>query len=1427
MSSSPKTGEEVAASPRPTSPSSSPDTSSPSPTPHSSSGLSPAHLITAASVALGLLLLRSGFFNVVLVVATSVLLLLNPYVRTFLDLPPGKEDGQGGLFGLLDPAGYFTSFSFTKKSMDNESDDEEGDKESRQRRGRDYEDRQLAPLPAELKQSLDQLAPLVVRDFVNGWYTHHSFGYPVFPRAVRSTIDHMVASVYTRTITSRLHAVDVTTELLLTGSSVFLTCLRRKRNAKAAADAGDRMAAQALRRGGTGHWNSNEERIASLRSAMRAFFERHLPPHERESDLIFNLITEVLTKQLWNLILTLGEPDFLNRNLVAWKESQVAVASAAPPGRASMDTPSTGATGPSPPSRPLSRAPDMPLSPTALPDTGSEIPRPPSTIQGERSRPASTAPEKQSSTSQPPPLPQRSGTLNVPSPGPDRNMISTPPTRSDSPMMPSFVASQQPRAIPRMMSPMRPASPSAQTPIRQNTTPASGAPPRMQSPSAYNVPSPSAHRGSVAGYPQRTSSDLQDGFSAVVGGLGSAIKGIGKGADAIAGGIGDALISNQPDDEPPSRSPYRHSNPHSEAWQRGSAAVNDAASRPDVLQPSNNAVRRKQPPSEQSKGQNSSSTDEMASQPAWPSNLPHDFNGVAEGDNLPESLKASLRTASPSRISSPPSMMTSQPYRRSQDPIRSRPESPAVSRSQGASGEVAAAATQPSQALGLPPRPPAPASGPELPPRPIDTEHASKRSSIPPAPALDSVLSRSDSEGLYDAFEAFLENPRRDMPKSGVSIVLGEGEELLRLHIGLATIERLVPKGAGEESEMFREDASSILSKARDGLRRALDSAPVTAVDVAPAQTVARSLDTAISQLGFGSQGFDAKEGTVRDALEPVRERLMSRLETLYAAFWRQRMESKSTTAAPKSAGTGLAYEPRRKDPHAAGSSAPAATGTPLRSNAGLPSQPPLQRTSFEAGGGIGSASASPIMAKRASLQAPKPRSAMMDQLIRLGDDDDDDDEHEHHDAESTLLGPTASGQEGTGGVLVTVTDISSNVERPSSQVDIKTFEFMCAVEPSPAAMAAGSSGTAGGTSDLFESSGGFVLVRRWAEVVTMDRDLRKTAAVSQGVSLPPLPTTKGRTSSTLSSDLEMYLAKILSTPELASTSPVAQFADRTRAAAAAEAVGKGGFNPFSSGVELGRNLGRNFVEGVGAVGKAASTGLQQQLVQPMGTGGPQQGARSVGPAPAPRTVKAGESVNLHSSREANEADPTSRTQSPVKQLDSGGTHAPLPTAPRGLSPRALDALLTSMFALADEALSLTGAWSMRRGVVRLLQSVIRQSYSAAIVSAFEGTTSALSVSSVSGWMDKARTTFWSQDEAAKWIYVKGAPRTARDRVQSEEAARKVVLGYAPAQAAFVLGPGGKQACERGLEAIHGVVCEDEGALDLVLTLALRLIQMV
>ena len=41
-----------------------------------------------------------------------------------------------------------------------------------------------------------------------------------------------------------------------------------------------------------------------------------------------------------------------------------------------------------------------------------------------------------------------------------------------------------------------------------------------------------------------------------------------------------------------------------------------------------------------------------------------------------------------------------------------------------------------------------------------------------------------------------------------------------------------------------------------------------------------------------------------------------------------------------------------------------------------------------------------------------------------------------------------------------------------------------------------------------------------------------------------------------------------------------------------------------------------------------------------------------------------------------------------------------------------------------------------------------------------------------------------------------------------------------------MLGPGGKQACERGLEAVHGVICEDEGALDLVLTLVLRLIQM-
>lgn len=132
----------------------------------------------------------------------------------------------------------------------------------------------------------------------------------------------------------------------------------------------------------------------------------------------------------------------------------------------------------------------------------------------------------------------------------------------------------------------------------------------------------------------------------------------------------------------------------------------------------------------------------------------------------------------------------------------------------------------------------------------------------------------------------------------------------------------------------------------------------------------------------------------------------------------------------------------------------------------------------------------------------------------------------------------------------------------------------------------------------------------------------------------------------------------------------------------------------------------------------------------------------------------------------------------------------------------------------------------MRRGVVRLLQSVVRQSYSSSIVSAFEGVSSSLSSTSISSTLDFIRTTFWADGPDAKFTHVKGPPRSAKERLESEEKAREIVKGYAPTQAAFVLGPGGKQACEKALEAVHGVICDDEGALDLALTLTLRILQM-
>lgn len=1364
--------------------------------------LSSSHVVSAVSVVLCLLMLRSGFFNLILVLATSAMLLLNSHVRVFLDLPTLGSSGelseaQGcsqdrARFAVLDPASYFSTFSSRPASQAEANQDDmrksRGD-DGRVRREKDSsQHRQMVPLPHNLKESIDRLAPLVVRDFIEGWYTHHSFGYPTFPRIVRSTVDYMSLSIWTSALDSRLYAVDVATELLLTGSSVFLACLRRKRHAKAAADSGDRMAAKAAMRGGTGHWNHNEERIASLRTAMRAFFERHLPSNERDSDLVFNLVTEILTKQLWNLILTVGEPDFLNRNLVGWKEAQMTAVQTEARTKIPEDnnTPL--------PSRPVSRPFENDrrshLAGIVPPEISATVERPLSAATDHRpslSRPISAAPERAPSV--PPSLARNSVSSSTATnlAVPDRSMISTPPSRSDSPMMPSFASAQaqappasyQQRTFPKMSSPGKISSTNLSAPSAVSPN-AGASTPRMQSPPPYATgpggsSSLATHLGK-SGASSRTSSDLSDGFSVVVGGLGSAIKGIGKSADAIAGGIGGALISkdsNEHEHRSPPTASDLESNTRMDVLQRPPLAMELASSRSGPLSQAHNEVECK-PPLDKDQ---SDLSDLMASQAAWPSNLPTSLGTLAEGENLPDSLKLSLRDGTlpqPQRTMSPlqaSRMATSHPCEISTRQSRNSPRSQTRSRPQSFHEYVlpgaVATASNPHRAM----------------------------SSLPTAPALATVLSRSDPDGLYDSLESFLENPPRPVSQT---VVDGEGEELLRLQVGLATIERLVPLYMGEEADMFREDASAILSKARDGLSRAIRSAQSHG-QARSATEILEALHAAVSQLGFGPEGFEAKERSVREALDPVRTKLMSRLTQLYEIFWSHYCATKASAAEgsqesrrPLSDG-GLAYEPRRKE------SKPSLSLLPMGQSEG--------EEPFSAG--VSGLSVTTDVRKSfesdnsTPLRAPKPRQPIVEQLIHGLDDDEDEDE-------------AGEGPIEFHGVTVTVTEISDNVDRPNAAVDPRTFEFMCAVEPS----------SGPDQSDL-PGAGGFVLIRQWTEVVKMDKQLRRMPTMTQSTAIPPLPPIKGRTSAMLSGDLEAYLAAVLSRSDLANTPPVLQFADRTRASAA---VAKVGSNPFASTAELGRNLGKNFVEGVGAVGKAAACGLgHQQQQQVKAFVGPtpsvveSRGLSDTATAPLLEgVVQANGKVPIVADTGAG-ATAGAKTAS-LNQATGAAASASQPS--QGLSSRALDALLTSIFALADEALSLTGAWSMRRGVVRLLQSVVRQSYSGAIMSAFDGTASSLSTDAMAEWVDKIRTTFWANGPDANWSHVKGAARSAKERIESEEKARAVVVSYAPAQAAFILGPGGRQACERGLEAIHGVICEDEGALDLVLTLVLRLVQM-
>jgi len=155
--------------------------------------------------------------------------------------------------------------------------------------------------------------------------------------------------------------------------------------------------------------------------------------------------------------------------------------------------------------------------------------------------------------------------------------------------------------------------------------------------------------------------------------------------------------------------------------------------------------------------------------------------------------------------------------------------------------------------------------------------------------------------------------------------------------------------------------------------------------------------------------------------------------------------------------------------------------------------------------------------------------------------------------------------------------------------------------------------------------------------------------------------------------------------------------------------------------------------------------------------------------------------------------------------------------------------LLSSIFAVADEAFNLQGGWTLRRGMLRVLEQVVRTTYATSIVAGFNNSAAGLNVDNFAKWISDLTNTMWPNGR--RWGSEIGTEDEKQERTEEEkrrtaEKAREIVVSYAPAQAGYLLGPGGKMACVKALAEVHATVMDPITACDLGLTVVLKALDM-
>ena len=416
------------------------------------------------------------------------------------------------------------------------------------------------------------------------------------------------------------------------------------------------------------------------------------------------------------------------------------------------------------------------------------------------------------------------------------------------------------------------------------------------------------------------------------------------------------------------------------------------------------------------------------------------------------------------------------------------------------------------------------------------------------------------------------------------------------------------------------------------------------------------------------------------------------------------------------------------------------------------------------------------------------------------------------------------------------VIDVSGGADK-GGPVDLRTFEMLISIEDA----------------NVTDGCSGYMVVRRWSQLEGLHAELTRIYSQRPDDSVlqhppPRLPSIRGKTSAVACAAVENYLCGLLAPPpgdkagELyATTQTVRSFIDKTRADEPAALAQRANLMSSIGGV------GRTFASGVVGAADSARKGLGQ-IAAPT----PRWNAANMTYVPRNKKPKAQDELKPPSvpprTKSAQSTRSTQSTQSDTsEEAQKKATtdhHVPCATSaePTGAAPpppprkenkmnapkqaqkaASTDTLVRAVFGVAYEAFDLQGVWTMRRGLLRVLEQIVRTTYASAAASSVSYMSSALSEEALVAWLDVLSESLWP---GGVWNSEPAPVPTAEERTSNAAKAKETVLRYTPTQAALALGIGGKQLCIDALSSVHEVVTDPVVARDLQLAILLRVIDM-